>query len=274
MKFTSIAVAGAMAAASMTAAAIPAKAVEKAFASYSPIGTGTNVRLATGSNNPTRTQDATFNSIYAPDRLAAGSQLVNFSLLEYRIAPFVTNVAAIWTFTSSIAPFSNVTALTPGAAFTQAGISGSFSFISTSDITVSGGIFNTTTYLAGSNLLSGTFTAGSIAGNIGGTSALGSASSTGGTLVLTSDFLNFGDAISLTSAQFLSAISPALTSRNALSNKSLNSFFAIASGTYSGDGVRLANTVPEPQAWALLVVGFGLVGLSMRRRSRIVRTGA
>jgi hypothetical protein len=271
MKLTSIV--GAMAAIGMTAATVPAQAVETAFASYSPIGAGTNVRFATSSNSPSRTQDATFYTIRTADQLAAGSQLVNFSLLEYRIAPFLSNVAAIWTTTSSVAPFSNVPS-TPGAAFTQAGISGSFSFITTSDITVSGGIFNTKTYLAGSNLLSGTFTSGTISSNIGDTSALGLASTTGGTLVLTSDFLKFTDTISLTSEQFLSSISPALSSRNATSNKALNSFFAIASGTYLGDGVRLANTVPEPQTWALLVVGFGLVGLSMRRRSRIVRTDA
>ena len=35
-----------------------------------------------------------------------------------------------------------------------------------------------------------------------------------------------------------------------------------------------AGTVPEPQSWALLIAGFGLVGAAQRRRHRIVRAAA
>ena len=44
-----------------------------------------------------------------------------------------------------------------------------------------------------------------------------------------------------------------------------------ASGANAGDGYvtidRLNTSVPEPAAWSLMLVGFGLVGLAMRRRS-------
>ncbi len=36
-----------------------------------------------------------------------------------------------------------------------------------------------------------------------------------------------------------------------------------------GDG-GIGSTVPEPAAWAMLVVGFGLIGVSTRRRQRVI----
>jgi hypothetical protein len=54
--------------------------------------------------------------------------------------------------------------------------------------------------------------------------------------------------------------------------------FGLASGNPSGLRVELTGTadlapapgVPEPQTWAMLVVGFGLVGVSARRRKAAV----
>jgi choice-of-anchor A domain-containing protein len=37
-------------------------------------------------------------------------------------------------------------------------------------------------------------------------------------------------------------------------------------GTYAGAGFGTAGGVPEPATWAMLIAGFGLVGLAMRRR--------
>lgn len=37
-----------------------------------------------------------------------------------------------------------------------------------------------------------------------------------------------------------------------------------------GGGDGIGSTVPEPESWALMIVGFALVGGSMRRRSKVV----
>lgn len=45
----------------------------------------------------------------------------------------------------------------------------------------------------------------------------------------------------------------------------------LAAGNDLGlDDISFANAVPEPATWAMLIAGFGLVGASMRRRSRAV----
>jgi hypothetical protein len=52
------------------------------------------------------------------------------------------------------------------------------------------------------------------------------------------------------------------------SGKTFNySFF---NGAATTDMVRVITAVPEPQTWAMLVVGFGLVGVSARRRKAAV----
>lgn len=49
-------------------------------------------------------------------------------------------------------------------------------------------------------------------------------------------------------------------------------------GTYNGDGVPFrdppADAVPEPATWAMLILGFGLVGSAVRRRERLARVQA
>ena len=46
-------------------------------------------------------------------------------------------------------------------------------------------------------------------------------------------------------------------------------------GTYDGGDLGFgADAVPEPGTWAMMILGFGLVGAAMRRRERIVRTTA
>lgn len=41
-----------------------------------------------------------------------------------------------------------------------------------------------------------------------------------------------------------------------------------AVGTYTGN-VRFENAVPEPATWALMILGFGVVGYAMRRRPSV-----
>jgi hypothetical protein len=40
------------------------------------------------------------------------------------------------------------------------------------------------------------------------------------------------------------------------------------------DGVSMSSAVPEPATWAMLIVGFGLVGAAARRRAEIARVAA
>lgn len=42
------------------------------------------------------------------------------------------------------------------------------------------------------------------------------------------------------------------------------------SGSFIADDLSVGGAVPEPQAWAMLLAGFGLVGMKMRRRVRVV----
>jgi hypothetical protein len=53
----------------------------------------------------------------------------------------------------------------------------------------------------------------------------------------------------------------------------------LAKGTPGGappisflDGVSLMAAVPEPTSWALMIVGFGAVGATMRRRRTVAAT--
>jgi hypothetical protein len=54
---------------------------------------------------------------------------------------------------------------------------------------------------------------------------------------------------------------------NAVAGKSLRSFRATATGSFSSDPAPTITALPEPGAWAMLIAGFGLVGFAARRRS-------
>ena len=52
--------------------------------------------------------------------------------------------------------------------------------------------------------------------------------------------------------------------------------FLVSNGTFGGDGLRvtasnaqLAGAVPEPGTWAMMLVGFGAMGVALRRRRRV-----
>lgn len=71
---------------------------------------------------------------------------------------------------------------------------------------------------------------------------------------------------------FVSAAGPVLfTGTLAAPTFSLGTFsltdFGEDSGSYT---LTIANAVPEPESWALLIAGFGLTGAAMRRR-RVIR---
>lgn len=259
--------AGIFAATALTIAT-PASAIVETFASYSASTSARNLRFVNSGNAGGRTTDATVYTTATGTATTPGAASVKFSFLIPSLAPFVTDIDALYTLNGTIAKDSPVAA---SGLFVQSGLNGTFSFLTTSAITVSGPGLITTTYAAGSNLLSGSFNNGNFVGNIGGTSGSSFASGPAGTnIVFTSDFLDFSSAVSLDRAQSLTAVSGAF-GKHAGINGSLSSFRAVVGGQFSSDPVPLVNAVagvPEPASWAMMLIGFGLVGVATRRRTR------
>jgi hypothetical protein len=90
-----------------------------------------------------------------------------------------------------------------------------------------------------------------------------------GALKLQSDFPDLSNTDSVDEKFSLSSISPMLS---IAPNKSLNTFRAVASGQFSSDPapiVNYASAAPEPSTWAMMLVGFGIIGIRMRKRSNV-----
>ncbi len=259
----------AMTAATAGAISTPAAAVVVTFATFSATTSANNFRLVNSGNNAARTTDATVYSTATGTATTPGSAPVKFSFLIPQLAPFITDVNALYTLSGSIAKNSPVSS---SGFFIQSGYSGSFSFLTTSAITISGPGFITHTYAAGSNLLSGTFSNGNIVGTIGSTSGSAFASGPSGVnITFTSDFLDFSGSALLDRATSLTAVTSPFSKHSGL-NGALNGFRAVTGGQFSSDPVPIVNftaPVPEPGSWALLVVGFGMVGATLRRRSAV-----
>ena len=249
------------AAGALLASAAPASAVIVTFATFSALNTTTNFRLVNTGGRANRTTNATLYSTSTGTATTEGAALVRFSFLQPLIAPFVDNVNAEFTYNATI-PVGDTVTNFAGSLF-QPGITGTFSFLSTAPITVSGPGLITHTYAAGSNLLSGVFTNAGLFG--AGSSAATSASTANGSVVtLTSDFLSFTNTVERDRGLTLTAISPSLATAP---NGTLNSFRATAGGQFSSNPPPLINgAVPEPASWAVMMLGFGLVGSTLRRR--------
>ncbi len=252
-------------------AASPSAAVITTFASFSatPIVFKNN---GTGGSNATYTSNGTGGSLYTttsaanvrPGLTTPGTVATTFSFLQAPLAPYCTNCAANFTFLAT-------TTASPALSFAgfdfEQKLSGSFSFISVAGITI-----NHVTY---HNLLSGSFTNMTIAGAAGGSSGGGSASTTStpaGVITYTSDFLSFAPTTNRDLALSLSAIVSRVSNvdkgLNFVNGKALRSFRATSTGSFSTDPAPLITVLPEPEAWGLMLAGFGMVGLQVRRRSR------
>lgn len=243
--------------------AAPALAAITTFASFSPIGTGSNFRWVNDGANNTGTGGSAI-SISTVGSVTQGSRLVAFSFLQPSIADAVNNVNAIFSLNSSVPSGNPASQL--GGFLIQEGIGGSFSFTSTTDITV-----GTNFYAAGSNLLTGTFVSAALAGQRNGTSAnFGGSTAAGDVVVYTSDFLTFENSIQQDFSMSLTSVTGPVQALPFASvpTAALRSFRAVASGTFSADPAPIVNGVPEPEMWGLMVVGFGMVGVQVRRRAR------
>lgn len=253
--------------ATLTVAA-PAAATVTTFASFSPVG-GANLRFVNSGTSAGRANDAVYYTTATPTGTSASAVNVNFSFLNTIISPFVTNATAAYRLDAVVAKNSPVTTL--GLLLIQGGVSGAFSYKSTSAITVSGPGLITTTYASGSNLLSGSFSGGQILVSTNGTSGSSFATGIIGTnITFTSDFLSFAPGSGLDRSTTFTSITP-ISLKGA--NLALRSFRTVTGGTYSADPqptALAAAPVPEPATWAMLIAGFSLIGLSARRRIRTV----
>lgn len=258
--------------------AVPASAVVTDFASFTVAANPSVVWVnndPTGASNANYRSQGTGGSLYTttsttvaqPSQAVANGVNAKFSFVNNALAPFITNMDALFTMTAST---TNSPAAGNAIVEQLLNGNGSFSFISQSAVQIGG-----TAYAAGSNLLSGTFTTAYISGLRGGaTGATGGSLSGGSSIMFTSDFLNFtgaqdlGMSLSLNSivSRATSPVNPANKGLNNVTGKALRSFFATTQGTFSADPAPLVNGIPEPQTWALMLVGFGLVGFSARRR--------
>lgn len=234
--------------------AAPAQAVLTTFANFTGINAETGVRFQ---NSAPDNVSGTSGSLYTidPNMNVPGSRLVSFTFLPPELSA-VTNVLASFTLLSTTAS----PAQTVGAFTLQSGLAGTFSFRSTSAISVNG-----INYAAGSNLLSGTFNDVSISGQTNASAAAYNGSTGGGsTILFTSDFVTFVPGTDYDMSISLTSLAPLLF---ATPGSALRSFEAYSTGSFSSDPAPIVNGgVPEPSAWAMLIAGFGLVGFQARRR--------
>lgn len=246
----------------------PAQAIVTTFASFTNIGSSTNLRWVVSDNDAggNFSRNATFYTTQDFGSTEPGTSLVQFSFLQPQLAPLVFNTLANFTLTGSVT--STIATLQSGL-LVQNNLTASFSFRSLTPIFIDG-----TEFAPGSNLLSGSFSSGVLAGvrnsNSGGISAADPFAS----ITYTSDFLTFSPFSSNDSlALSLTSISPRLNALNAAEDimltptRAVRSFRAVAQGDFSSDPAP--EPVPEPATWGMLIVGFGMVGFVARRRKAV-----
>ena len=230
---------------------VPAAALIGALTGVSPaFATDTSFATYTGTSASFKTVQ-TGTSV----KLSETSTVV-FSFLNTNLAPKVTGVSATLTFTATALD----TSYTAGKFPDQADLSGTYTFTSTTAYTI-----GSTTYAAGSNLLTVSFSGADLYGKNGGKTATFSDDSTlGGTVTYSSDFLDFSSTNSRDFAIALSAIAPKFGGTT-----SLNSFTGTPVGVFSSDPAPVSTAaVPEPATWMLMLAGFGAIGLGVRRSER------
>jgi PEP-CTERM motif len=217
---------------------------------------------ASGSN---ASASSAFYSIGSPTGTTAAPVEVDFSFINLGSTydDAVSNVVADLTWSSS----SSTAAQSGFGLAIQSANTGTFTITSTTSIKL-----GSITYAAGSVLLAGTYTGGSISGTQGSTSGgFDVSNESGGTLTFTSDFLNFADvsevdaALNLTSATTAGSTNKGLSSV-AYGTDALRTFKTDAGGSFSADPEPTANGVPEPASWAMMLLGVAGIGGMIRRR--------
>jgi hypothetical protein len=187
----------------------------------------------------------------------------------------IKNLSATYKLTASTA----VAATPLGSFIDQSAINGTLSFIydgpniTLTGSNITGGSF---TIASGANLLSAVFTGADIFGKTNSSSPTASDSTmAGGTVTYTSDLYNF----TTTTADFSLGFSAlksfgtgtaAASGLGAQAGKALRSFTASSTGIFSADPAPkfsfVTASTPEPGTWAIMIVGFGVVGAVARSR--------
>ena len=256
------------------AAATPANAVITTFATFSPIGLDNfyynNPETVVGPNpggspNPSngRSTSATFYSISTATSKVPGPVDVKFS--------FINEGSALDTAVNGVTAMLTLSGTTDGPAVLDAHshqleefVSGTFILRSTTAITV-----GHQTYGAGKILLQGSFGNANLEGKNSQGSVNGdNDASFGDTLSYSSDFVTFAPTANLDITLGLTSIVPALADAK-VGTYALKTFKTDANGQFSADPSPKVNAVPEPASWALMIVGFGLAGASIRRRTQV-----
>ena len=216
------------------------------FATFTQVDSNPNVLWS----NPGNTTGGSFGSLSGA---SLGAAHVYFSFLDPALAAAVSNVPADFNLVSSV-PLGN-----PAINFgvlTQGALQGSFSFTYTGlpDLIVGATHFHT-----GANLLSGVFANGFISG-IGSAGSAFAATASGSVISFTSAFKSFSGSVQRDFAINMTSITPLLS---ATPGKALKTFKASAGGAFS------TKAVPEPSTWAIMITGFGMIGLAARRRRKL-----
>ena len=257
-KIKIIAAAGVLA---LTMSASAANAVVSTFANFSAVSSATNFRWVGGNGTVaagTR-DDAVFYTTSTATATAPGSTNSNFS---FTLGGLPLNIPAKFLLSGTV---TDTAATINGVNLVQSKLVGTFSFLSTNAVSYGIG------YAAGSNLLSGTFTQTTLSGpRNGGTAGINGSTQGGSTIAFTSDFVTFDPASNFELSWSLSSIAPLLNAlpTNGPPARATRNFRAVIGGQFSSDPAPIINSIPEPEVWALLVVGFGLVGVQVRRRNR------
>ena len=90
----------------------------------------------------------------------------------------------------------------------------------------------------------------------------------GQSLVFSSDFIDFSGVTNSAFALDLENIRSVLSALGTPPTTALRTFRTNANGSFGYDGEIIVNGIPEPQTWGLMVVGFGMIGMQVRRRNR------
>jgi hypothetical protein len=198
-----------------------------------------------------------FISIVSPSSTVPQGVATHFSFLDPALAALVFLPA---TFTLDASATASPAINEGGGLFTEKNINGTFSFIYSGATQTIDGI--TLTHNV-TNLLSGLFTDAWIQGAGGSGSANRSAPV--GSLSYTSDVEKF-HGIRPSQSEFAFNLLSVTPPFGAASPESMNSFKAAGGGNFS------FVAIPEPTAWTLMIMGFGLAGAGLRARRRFAST--
>lgn len=245
----------------VTTMSTSAMAAVETFASFDPISSTRNIRFVQDQNgfggSLITLGPGLQGSVANP-----GVAKTTFNFLQSAFNG-IGNVNA--DFSLSAITHDQATNSASGITFEQPGFDGSFKFVysGASDLVVAG-----ITYHTGALLLQGVFENALLGGVNGGTSGSvidSTQGSFGGAITYTSDFLSFQNNVNRDFSFSLTSVSPVFTNTAG----DLASFRAVSTGSFSSDPLPTVNSAtPEASTWAMLLIGFGAIGGTVRSRSR------